>query len=178
MGPANPMPVPAVGVGAIVFDTGGRVLLIRRGQPPRQGFWSVPGGRLEPGEDLAECCRRETLEETGLVIVPGPIVAVAERRAESFHYIIVDFLATLGDGPSEPSPASDAAAARWVALPDLTGFELVEGLAEAIRAARRCLEGGGGLAARVGAGGLFLPRMPGTASADPGAAGVRNAPAD
>ena len=57
------IPVPAVGV---VCLKGDEVLLIRRGTPPRQGEWSLPGGRIEPGERLAEAALRELREETGV----------------------------------------------------------------------------------------------------------------
>lgn len=154
------LPEPAVGVGAVVFDAWNRVLLVRRGAPPKLGFWAVPGGRLEPGETLVQCCRRELREETGLDIEPGPIVAVADRAAEGFHYIIVDFAAVLpsADAP-EPRPATDAADARWVELAELDAYPLVEGLAAVIHAAKRSLMAGAGpgLVQADGTGRLFLP---------------------
>ena len=157
----TPPPVPAIGVGAVVFDSRGRVLLIRRGQPPARGWWSLPGGRQEAGETLRGCCAREVLEETGLDIEPGPIVALAERRIEGFHYVIVDFLAELNFPvpPPEPVPATDVSAARWVALAELEGYALVEGLREVIGAAWAGREAGGisGLVDVGGMGRLFLP---------------------
>ena len=80
-------PVPAIGVGGIVFNNQKQVLMIQRNQPPAMGFWSVPGGKLEPGESLAEACQREIKEETGLDIEVKNIVAVVERRIEGFHYV-------------------------------------------------------------------------------------------
>lgn len=127
---------PAIGVGGIVFDERGRVLLIRRGRPPAQGAWSIPGGKQQAGETLAEACRREIREETGLSVRVGPVVAVVERRVEGFHYVIVDFLAT-----REPTAgldvhaADDAAEACWVPLQDLGRFALVAGLERVIRRA-------------------------------------------
>lgn len=155
----NLPPAPAIGVGAVVFDARGRVLLIRRGKPPAQGRWSLPGGRLEPGETLVECCAREVLEETAIAIAPGPVVALAERRVEGFHYVIVDFLAApLAPGPPEPAPASDVSAAVWVAVAELAGYDLVDGVREVILAARAGLEAGGGagLIDSDGTGGLFV----------------------
>lgn len=151
----NLPPKPALGVGAVVFDRRGRVLLVRRGGPPAQGWWSLPGGKQEAGETLRECCRREILEETGLAVEPGPIVALAERRLEGFHYVIVDFLAELAaaDPVPEPVPAGDVAEARWVALAELDAYALVEGVGAVIRAA----EGRAGLVDDGGAGWLFLP---------------------
>ena len=157
MNPPAP-PKPAIGVGAVVFDAQGRVLLIRRDQPPARGLWSLPGGRQESGETLRECCQREILEETGLLIEPGPVVALAERRIEGFHYVIVDFLAEARlSGASEPIPASDVSDARWVEFAALEGFPLVEGLREVIRAARGCRDAGG-LADLDGTGRWYLPR--------------------
>jgi 8-oxo-dGTP diphosphatase len=126
-------PVPAIGVGAVVFDEQRRVLLIRRGARPALGQWSVPGGKLEPGETLAQACRREVLEETALSIEPRSVIAVVERIIEDFHYIIIDFLAT----PRQPgSPvlraAADVSEARWVALSALEHYDLVEGLQRVI----------------------------------------------
>lgn len=150
---APDLPRPAIGVGAVVFDDERRVLLIRRAQAPALGLWSVPGGRLEAGESLRECCRREVMEETGIAVEPGPIVAVAERIRSGFHYVIVDFAATLKVSPApEPMPATDASAACWVGLDDLDGYELVEGLADVIRSALASREQDWGLGLRDRAG--------------------------
>jgi 8-oxo-dGTP diphosphatase len=69
-------PTPTVAVGAFVFDPEGRVLLVERGQPPGAGLWTVPGGRLEPGETLAQGVAREVREETGLVVEVGALACV------------------------------------------------------------------------------------------------------
>lgn len=150
-------PIPAIGVGAVVFDERGRVLLVRRGQPPAQGLWSLPGGKLEPGETLVACCRREVLEETGLAIQPGPVIALADRRVEAFHYVIVDFLAMLQIS-GEPVPASDVADARWVPVAELGNYDLVSGIRAVIDKARAGLLSGQpfGLIDSDGAGGLFI----------------------
>ncbi len=91
----QPLPVPTLGVSGIVFNQKNQILLIRRNQPPAMGFWSIPGGKLEAGESLAEACQREIKEETGLITEVKHIVAVVERRVESFHYVIIDYLAQL-----------------------------------------------------------------------------------
>jgi 8-oxo-dGTP diphosphatase len=78
------LPTPAIGVGGIVFNHRGEVLLIQRNQPPATGLWSIPGGKLEPGESLAEACHREVKEETGLKVQVTAVVAVVERQSEGF----------------------------------------------------------------------------------------------
>src|SRR5215468_6109131 len=67
---------PLVGVGAVIFDDQNRVLLVRRGSPPLEGAWSVPGGALELGETLRKGAEREALEETGLRVEAAEVVEV------------------------------------------------------------------------------------------------------
>lgn len=134
-------PVPSIGVGGLLFNRQREVLLIKRDQAPAQGLWSIPGGKQEPGETLAETCRREFLEETNLVIETGSIVAVVERRLEGFHYVIIDFLVRLeNENKAVPLARSDVAEAKWIALPDLANYDLVIGLAEIIKRACDSLE--------------------------------------
>ena len=88
---------PVVGVGAVVLD-GARVLLIKRGNAPLKGQWSLPGGGVEVGETLEQAVAREVLEETGLTIEVGPIVEVLDRISRDgdgrveHHFVLVDFV--------------------------------------------------------------------------------------
>jgi 8-oxo-dGTP diphosphatase len=115
-------------IGAIAVDSE-RLLLIRRGHGPAAGEWSVPGGRVEPGEMLAEAVVRELLEETGLEGVCDAFVGWVERIGDDFHHVILDFKVTLLDA-REPVAGDDAAEAAWVPLSHVAELNLVEGLAE------------------------------------------------
>ena len=130
-----PLGRPVVCVGAVVVDDD-RLLLIRRRNPPSAGFWSVPGGRVEPGETLAQAVVRELAEETGLEGVCGSLLGwseilpdgIGEERLDE-HLVILDFTVTLLEG-TEPTAGTDAGEARWVPLPEVAEMLLVPGLAE------------------------------------------------
>jgi 8-oxo-dGTP diphosphatase len=116
-------------VGAIVVEDE-QLLLIRRGHGPAAGFWSVPGGRVEHGELLAEAVVRELAEETGLEGVCGELVGWVERMDDGYHFVILDFRVTLLDPTADPMPGDDAAEAAWVPLHEVAERRLAEGLAE------------------------------------------------
>ena len=109
-------PVPAVG---IVCLRGDSVLLIRRGTPPRQGEWSLPGGRIELGERAVDAALRELREETGVEAeITGLIDVVDGLFPEAgHHYVLIDYAARWVSG--EPMAGDDAAEARFVALADV-----------------------------------------------------------
>jgi len=133
---------PFVGVGALVFR-GEKVLLVRRGKPPREGQWSIPGGIQRTGETVAEAARREVREETGLEIEIGDVIAVIDSitRDEGgkikYHYTLVDLLAEWRAG--EAVAGDDAAAVAWAEPNRLESFELWHETARVIQlaAARR-----------------------------------------
>ncbi len=116
-----------------------RVLLVERGRPPLEGYWSLPGGVLEAGETLAEGVCREVREETGLAVRPLTLVEVFERiirdgkgRPE-YHYVLVDFLCEVTGG--RLCAADDACRARWVARRLLPKYRITEGTVPVIEKA-------------------------------------------
>jgi 8-oxo-dGTP diphosphatase len=119
---------PQVCVGAIAVDAGD-LLLIRRGTEPGAGRWTVPGGRVEVGETLAEAVVRELAEETGIEGVCDTLVGWVERVGDDYHHVILDFRVTLLER-QEPVPGDDAVEAAWVSLHDVAELDLVDGLAE------------------------------------------------
>lgn len=119
---------PEVCVGAIAVDEDD-LLLIRRGRGVAAGFWSVPGGRVEEGETLAEAVVRELREETGIEGVCGELVGVEEVLAEGFHFVILDYAVSVLER-AEPEAGDDASEAAWVPLNDVAELPLAEGLAE------------------------------------------------
>lgn len=135
--PAAGAPRPEVAVGAVVA-AGEHLLLVRRGGAPEAGRWSVPGGRLEPGETLAQAVEREVAEETGLAVRCGELVGLAERLGDGYHFVILDFHAALVDHASGaplpvPRAGGDAAEAAWHRRDAVEGLDLVTGLAAFLR---------------------------------------------
>ena len=115
-------------VGAVAVDAD-RLLMIRRGHGPAAGQWSVPGGRVERDELLAEAVVRELWEETAVEGVCGELVGWVERFDEGLHYAILDFRVSVLEATT-PTAGDDAAEARWVPLSDVADLNLVDGLAE------------------------------------------------
>jgi len=118
-------------VGAVVTDGRGRLLMIKRGHEPGAGLWSIPGGRIEPGETDAEALVREMFEETGLAVEAGRLIGRVQRPGPNGTVIdIRDYAATVTGGTLRP--CDDAADARWVDLADLASLEITEGLIQAL----------------------------------------------
>ena len=122
---------PVLGVGAVVVDDG-RLLLVQRDHPPGAGTWAIPGGRVRGGETLAEAVTRELREETGIEGFCGPLIGWSELVTGDVgpdHLVILDFEVNVLEAV-DPTPASDARAARWVPLADVAEIRLAPGLAE------------------------------------------------
>jgi 8-oxo-dGTP diphosphatase len=115
-------------VGAVIKDPQGRLLLIKRGHEPGAGLWSLPGGRIEPGETDEQAVAREILEETNLQVECCRLLGRAELPGPDGSVIDVsDYLAVITGG--ELAAGDDAADARWVTAADLDSLPLTSGLA-------------------------------------------------
>jgi 8-oxo-dGTP diphosphatase len=119
---------PIVGVGAVIWNAHNQVVLIRRGNEPRLGEWSIPGGKLEWGESLREAAVREVLEETGLGVEIEGLVDVVDSVTRNAagdvlrHYVLIDFTARHISGALQAG--SDAAEARWVPYESIGEYAL------------------------------------------------------
>ena len=136
---------PRVGVGAVILD-GGRVLLVKRGQAPSLGKWSIPGGLVHLGESIADAVRREVLEECGVRVRVLDLCGVIDRVRHApadgaadarvhYHYVIIDYLAAIESG--EPRAGSDAAEVRWVPIDEVEAYDTTDGLADMVHRAER-----------------------------------------
>lgn len=131
-----PSPVrPTLAASAAVFR-GPLVLLARRGRDPGAGLWSLPGGRVEPGETLAEAAAREVMEEVG---VDAEIVGLAATRdiivrndagALTAHFVVVAHAARWRGG--EPAPGPEAAEVGWFRPGEVAGLATTAGLADVV----------------------------------------------
>ena len=137
---AKPVPVPAVGI--VCFNDDGHVLLIRRGTPPRQGEWSIPGGKLEWGEKAIDAALRELAEETGvtaeilgLIDVVDGIFTSRSTGDVTRHYVLIDYVARYRSGAV--MAGDDASEARFVALDTLESHGLWDETTRIIHAGHR-----------------------------------------
>lgn len=127
---------PICAVGAIVLR-GNEVLLIRRGKPPAQGKWSIPGGAVRLGETLESALVRELREEAGMDVKPLGVGKVIDRIYTdsqgkiAYHYVIVDYVCEAG--PEQPVPGSDASDAGFFEIQGLDEMDMTEGTADVIR---------------------------------------------
>lgn len=141
---------PVVGAGAIVLVEASalglpgvpgdatHVLLIRRGHAPAKGTWSLPGGRVGRGERLVDAVAREVLEETGLAVDVHELVEVVELLSSEFHYVVMDYRATLKRQvvrPARPVAGDDADDARFVPIAELDAYAVTEAVARVVHKA-------------------------------------------
>jgi 8-oxo-dGTP diphosphatase len=129
---------PILGASACIWRDG-KVLLIKRGKPPGEGLWSLPGGKIEAGENAETAAVRELYEETQitakLIQAMGPFEV---RRGDAVIYAITCFAGHYVSG--EAVASSDAADVAWVYPQALGGFELAPNIAQAIAEAAKLLK--------------------------------------
>lgn len=135
----SPLVSPVLGVSVAAFR-GSELLVVRRAKPPFLGKWSLPGGRVEPGETLREAARRELLEETGLDVTLerfvdfNEIIEWNEEGGPAIHVVIAVFR---GRVVGDPVADDDAADARFIAPDDLDTLETTPGLGPIVARAAR-----------------------------------------
>lgn len=130
---------PRVAVGGVVLD-GDRVLLVRRGQAPSVGRWSIPGGLVHLGEALPDAVVREIHEESGLHVRVLGLCGVIDRvirgddGAVRYHYVIIDYVSIV-EGGTSLCAGDDAAEARWVPFDEIATYDVTDGVADMVRRA-------------------------------------------
>jgi len=129
-----------LGVGALIID-GGRILLVERGREPLKGWWSLPGGAVEPGERLQDAARREVREETGLEIEIVCLIEIFERflydasGVLEYHFVLMDYLCRPVGG--ELRAGDDAGNVAWYTESELAALRITEGTPAVIAKAFR-----------------------------------------
>jgi len=118
---------PVAGVGAVIIEEG-KIALIKRGNEPAKGKWTIPGGLVELGESPEQAVIRETKEELELDVENPSLMDVVsqveydEKRKVRYHYIIIDYFVHVKSGAA--SAASDAVELRWVLFDEVEKYEL------------------------------------------------------
>lgn len=119
-----------LGVGALIIE-GDRILLVERGREPLKGWWSLPGGAVEPGERLHEAALREVREETGLEVEIVSLIEIFERflyddsGVLEYHFVLMDYLCRPVRG--ELRAGDDAGSVAWFTESELDGLKITEG---------------------------------------------------
>lgn len=134
---------PVVGIGAVIINQG-KIALIKRGNEPSKGKWTIPGGLVELGENLQAAVIRETKEETCLEVDNPCLIDVVdnvdldEQGKVKYHYVIIDYLVHVKAGTIKA--ASDAAELRWVPFDEVEDYNLTASFRFFFRQNRERLE--------------------------------------
>ncbi len=118
---------PVVGIGAVIIKEG-KIALIKRGNEPSRGKWTIPGGLVELGESPEQAVVRETKEETGLDVDRPSLIDVVsnvdldEKGKVKYHYVIIDYFVHVKTGTAQAS--SDAVELRWVPFDETEKYDL------------------------------------------------------
>lgn len=143
---ADPAVRPILGV-SVACWRGDEVLVVRRGRPPLAGLWSLPGGRVEPGETVRAAARRELAEETGLaaditaVADALDVIGHADDGRLARHFVVLVFAARWRAGAAVAG--DDAAEVRWIRPAALADLATTPGLAAVVALSRRRLDEAG-----------------------------------
>ena len=122
---------------SVALIAGDRVLVIQRARDPWAGLWSLPGGRVEPGEDARACAIRELGEEIG--VVPSQLVEVVQLRAGSGGRYLLQVFATRHFA-GDPTPNEEIADLRWLTRAEVAGLPTTPGLVAVLDEAFRRVE--------------------------------------
>ncbi|MGY1844187.1 NUDIX domain-containing protein [Modestobacter sp. SYSU DS0875] len=122
-------------VGAVVHDAAGRLLLIRRGHAPSAGLWSVPGGRVEPGESEPDAVVRETHEETGLRVRPVAVAGRVRIPGDGVLFTVTDWTCDLAGDGQVPVAGDDATEVAFVDAAGLAALAAAGRMAPGVVAA-------------------------------------------
>lgn len=119
-------------VGAVIVRDGA-ILLVRRANPPFEGYWSLPGGKVNFGERIHNALVREVREETGLVVEPGKFAGLLESIDPDggWHFVILDYFAEVTGGTLIAK--DDALEATWVQMEEITKMKTTPRLIESLR---------------------------------------------
>jgi ADP-ribose pyrophosphatase YjhB (NUDIX family) len=134
---------PVVGVGAVIIKEG-KIALIKRGNEPARGKWTIPGGLVELGESPEKAVIRETKEESGLDVDNPSLMDVVsnvdldEKGKVKYHYVIIDYLVHVKKGTAHA--ASDAVELRWVPFDEVEGYDLTASFRLFFRQNRKRME--------------------------------------
>jgi 8-oxo-dGTP diphosphatase len=126
-------PHPRLTVDAFVRDMAGRILLVRRGRPPFEGSWALPGGFVETGETTEAACARETLEETGLIVEIGVLLGVFSKPDRDPRGHTVSVVYRCAPVAGEVRGGDDAAEARWFTPEEISTLALAFDHANIVR---------------------------------------------
>ena len=120
---------PIAAVGAVVVKNG-HILLVKRGNEPGYGQWSLPGGAIELGETARAAVAREVKEETGFEVEVVDVIEVLDRimldahGRVRYHYVLIDFFARYISGEFQPS--EELLDGRWVLPGELPQYHLTD----------------------------------------------------
>jgi ADP-ribose pyrophosphatase YjhB (NUDIX family) len=134
---------PVVGIGAVIVKES-KIALIKRGNEPARGKWTIPGGLIELGESPEQAVVRETKEETGLDVDNPSLMDVVsqvnldEKGKVKYHYVIIDYLVHVKAGTAQAS--SDAVELRWVPFGEVEGYDLTASFRLFFRQNRKKME--------------------------------------